>query len=182
MKILTFNKDHAPAMRRLAESSASVGAVAVAGAVVGPVARVGTQDFALLDRVPGLPIPTVSGLQHAPAQADRKQQSHELQIMVQDFVLPGIKLLWPDASPIVTGVEIVWASKEFWDQASDEKGDTTKTLIAGTRLASKVAGLYLGVQQAPQAAITTNLLAGLVISTTDKVYSARIKAAQTSPP
>lgn len=186
MKIMSFNNSHAPALRRLAESPASVAAVAVTGAVVGPVARVGGQDFALLDSVPALPstqppiAPVAGGYRPgaAPMQADKSQQAHELKIMVQDFVLPGIKLLWPDASQIVTGVEIVWAGKEFWDQASDERADTTKTVIAGTRLAGKMAGLYLGLQQAPQAAITTNLFAGLVIATTDKVYSARIKAAE----
>lgn len=205
MKIMTVNAHHAPALRSLAEDRTTLGAVAlglppvgVLGQALGlaspfsglaghPLARVGSQQFALLAQVPGLPTPMpTTPTAAAPAPAAPKPglnyikhaelQATELEFVAREFVLPGIKAAWPNASQVITGVEIVWAAKEFWEQAADERSDSRKTVIAGVRLASKIAGLYLGATHAPSEALLTNQFAGLVIATVDKVYSAQLKA------
>ena len=91
-------------------------------------------------------------------------------------MLPSIKAMWPEASTVITGVEIVWATKDVWDSAADDKADTRQTVMAGVKLASKIAGLYLGATHAPSEALLTNQIAGLIVATTDKVYSAKLKA------
>ena len=48
--------------------------------------------------------------------------------------------------------------------------------MAVVKLASKITGLYLGATHAPSEALLTNQIAGFVIATTDKVYSAKLKA------
>ena len=193
MKLMTINAAHAPALRLLAEDRKTVGAVALglptldlppAGVLsqalgLSGLARVGSHQFALLASVPALPSPTAIATpppKHLNYLQQRELQTVELQFVVREFVLPGIKLVWPGASDVVTGVEIVWAGKDFWDQVSDEKADTRKTAMAGVKLASKITGLYLGMNQAPAEALLTNQFAGLLIATADKVYSAKIKA------
>lgn len=175
MKISTINASFSPALRSLAENSGTLAAVAVDGPVAGPQVHIGAQDFALLAHLPTLPSSTPMPVK--PVAPASSQQFEELKTLVRDLVLPAIKTVWPDASTVVTGVQIVWAGKEFWDQARDESSDATQKAIAGVRLASSVAGLYLNVQAAPTLAVNTNLIAGLVIASADKVYTARIKAA-----
>jgi hypothetical protein len=119
-----------------------------------------------------MPLP-VKGLNYVQRSA---LQHTELEYIAKEFVLPAIKAIWPDASTVVTGVEIVWASKDVWDSAADDKADTQQTVMAGVKLASKVAGLYLGATHAPSEALLTNQIAGLIVATTDKVYSAKLKA------
>ena len=193
MKLMTVNAAHAPGLRLLAENRRTVGAVALGLPSLGlppagmlsqalglsGVARVGNHQFTLLASVPAMPSPaggTTPPAKHLNYLQQTKLQTVELEFVVREFVLPGIKLAWPGASDVITGVEIVWAGKEFWDQVSDEKADRHKTIMAGVKLASKVTGLYLGMTQAPAEALLTNQIAGLVIATTDKVYSAKIKA------
>lgn len=176
MKISTINASFAPALRSLAENSATVGAVAVSAPAAGPQVQIGTQDFALIHQLAVLPTGTPQPRLRALLPASSAPQFDELKTLVRDLVLPAIKTVWPDASTVVTGVQIVWASKDFWDQARDPDADKTQKLIAGTRLAGSIAGLYLDVQGAPLQAVNTNLIAGLVIASADKVYTARLKA------
>lgn len=167
MKIMTVNARIAPALRSLAEDRTTVGAVA--RALPG-----GTVAFTRLASVPGLPMPLpVKGLNYVQQSA---LQHSELEYIAKEFVLPSIKVMWPDASTVITGVEIVWAVKDVWDAAADEKADTRQTVMAGVKLASKISGLYLGATQAPPEALLLNQIAGLVVATTDKVYSAKLKA------
>ena len=167
MKIMTVNAQIAPALRSLAEDRSTVGAVAQA--VPG-----GALAFNRLASLPGLPMPLpVKGLNYVQTSA---LQHTELEYIAKEFVLPAIKAMWPDASTVVTGVEIVWATKDVWDSAADDKADTQQTVMAGVKLASKIAGLYLGATHAPREALLTNQIAGFVVATTDKVYSAKLKA------
>ena len=201
MKIMTVNAHVAPTLRSWAEGRQSVGAVALgtpaagsasslapgllSGALGVPVlSQLGQRQFALLGLVPALPTPEAAAPVNPPRPAMRelnyiKQaelQRTELEYIAREFVLPGIKAAWPNASQVITGVEIVWAAKDFWVEAADEKADSRKTAMAGVRLVSKVAGLYLGATHAPFEAQLTNQLAGLIVATADKVYSAQIKA------
>lgn len=75
-------------------------------------------------------------------------QHQELEYIAKAFVLPTIKAMWLNASTVITGV----------------------------KLASKVAGHYLGATHAPAEALITNQIAGFIVATTDKVYSAQLKA------
>lgn len=167
MKIMTVNAQIAPALRGLAEDHTTVGAVAQA--LPG-----GTLTFNRLATLPGLPVPgPVLGLNYVQQSA---LQHAQLEYIAKEFVLPTIKAMWPDASTVITGVEVVWAAKDVWDSAADEKADSRQTVMAGVKLASKVAGLYLGATHAPSEALLTNQIAGFVVATTDKVYSAKLKA------
>ena len=167
MKIMTVNAQIAPALRSLAEDPTTVGAVAQA--MPG-----GTLAFNRLASLPGLPMPmAVKGLNYVQKSA---LQHTELEYIAKEFVLPSIKAMWPEASTVITGVEIVWATKDVWDSAADDKADTRQTVMAGVKLASKIAGLYLGATHAPSEALLTNQIAGLIVATTDKVYSAKLKA------
>ena len=165
MKIMTVNAQIAPALRSLAEDRTTVGAVVQA--MPG-----GTLAFNRLASLPGLPVP-VQSLNYVRQSA---LQHTELEYIAKEFVLPSIKAMWPDASTVITWVGIVWAAKDVWDSAADEKADTRQTVMAGVELASKVAGLYLGATHAPSEALLTNQIAGFIVATTDKVYSAKLKA------
>ena len=204
MKIMTLNAHVSPTLRRWAEDRQSLGAVALgvaeAGAASAPtfgllgaepgrpvLAQLGRQQFALLSQLPAMPT-TLAASAAAPVHASdpsggrlnfikqAELQRIELEYVAREFVLPGIKAAWPNLSNVITGVEILWAAKEFWEDAADEKADSRQTTMAGVKLASKVAGLYLGVTHAPFQAQLTNQFAGLIVATADKVYSAQIKA------
>lgn len=183
----------AVALGRSAAGAAPAAARGLLGSALGsalgqPVfAQLGGQQYALLAQLPAVPT-TAAAMAAAPAvpaQAPAGQLNYlkqaelqriELEYIAREFVLPGIKAAWPNASHVITGVEILWAAKDFWVEVADEKADTRKTAMAGVKLASTVAGLYLGATHAPLEAQLTNQFAGLIVATADKVYSAQIKA------
>ena len=175
MKIATIKSNFEPQLRSLAQDSQFVSAVSpdlqhilkpqiVERATISTITPLMVSPF-----LPqGIALPTTS----------RKGATdfETLKILAQELILPTIDKIWPAAKPYVAGVQVIWATKEFWAAITDKEVDTTKRSIKGVRALQKAVNALLISQSAPPLATEVNTIAGYLIATADKLYVVRNKA------
>jgi hypothetical protein len=103
-----------------------------------------------------------------------KVDFESLKIISQNFILPTLSETMPGTEPYVTGAQVLWISADIYKEIIEDEIDVTKVTIKVVELASKVTGILLTHQGAPNAALVLNTVAALCIATADKLYVARL--------
>jgi hypothetical protein len=98
-----------------------------------------------------------------------KPDFETLKTLAQKFILPFIRSTYPGAKPYVTGIEFIWASKEFWDAISDEKVDAVKSTTKGVNAAQKALKAALLLKGPAK----VNMIGGCIVAAAGKLYAAR---------
>lgn len=173
MRISTVQPHYAQPLRSLAEREDSVAAVP-ASAEPGSL-QIGGHSFRLLTGLPEAVEARSPGSPPTPL-AQTNLQFQQLKAVTGDFALPSIKVCFPGTSEVVTGVQVIWASNEFWDLVSDPGKDGTQRLIGGVKLMSAVVGLGLSVAQVSPIAQNLNTVMGFLVSTADKCYALQLES------
>jgi hypothetical protein len=94
-----------------------------------------------------------------------------LKKIAEDLVFPFLQPSNPNEKLFITGVQIVFATIDFWSSISNKELSADAKTLKGVSIAQKAAGAFLAYHEINGLPRSLNSISGYIISTANKVLA-----------